>query len=510
MHEEVKGTKQNVSHSTFSQITPATMKNYTNSMASMQQNTRKEQTFPPTAATTLQRMVGNRQLGKIIQAMHNQSVKHPSSIPSEQNGSSQHDRNFQHAQSPQHYDATSNGIIVQRASVPNNTELPEQLKTGIEALSGMAMDDVKVHYNSAQPKQLDALAYAQGNDIHLGPGQEQHLPHEAWHVVQQRQGRVKPTLQLKGIDVNDNEQLEKEATVYGNRALRLSIGDAVAAQPATGSMPLAVAQLMLIKVKTKKGQTGRLISSVEFEGRVPTTAKGGQGDHTVADFLPKLMLEQMLCGLTHQEAGGIIGTVFNLVDEKTQTSFKNDDSKMVKLDFTEVNEQLQKYREMSEDTSMEGEDLNSTLENLLDAYLRLWNKRTGAAYSREDGKTDGGGGGMKEKEAKKQIMMLGERARDIGGDEEIAMDTVPSLLDSIDFLVSPGTIKEASDHISMALELMLHSYPELEYNGSDVMYKLVGAYSEKMNLKEAEAQELFTYCYKSYYGESDDFDMNER
>jgi hypothetical protein len=25
------------------------------------------------------------------------------------------------------------------------------------------------------------------------PGQEQHLPHEAWHVVQQKQGRVKPT-----------------------------------------------------------------------------------------------------------------------------------------------------------------------------------------------------------------------------------------------------------------------------------------------------------------------------
>ena len=30
----------------------------------------------------------------------------------------------------------------------------------------------------------DALAYAQGSDIHLAPGQEQHLPHEAWHVVQ--------------------------------------------------------------------------------------------------------------------------------------------------------------------------------------------------------------------------------------------------------------------------------------------------------------------------------------
>ncbi|MEL6127089.1 MAG: DUF4157 domain-containing protein, partial [Pseudomonadota bacterium] len=37
------------------------------------------------------------------------------------------------------------------------------------------------------------MAYAQGSNIHLGPGQDQHLPHEAWHVVQQRQGRVPTT-----------------------------------------------------------------------------------------------------------------------------------------------------------------------------------------------------------------------------------------------------------------------------------------------------------------------------
>ncbi|HAP61901.1 MAG TPA: hypothetical protein DCR93_21180, partial [Cytophagales bacterium] len=36
-----------------------------------------------------------------------------------------------------------------------------------------------------------------GTDIHLAPGQQKHLPHEAWHVVQQKQGRVKPTLQPK-------------------------------------------------------------------------------------------------------------------------------------------------------------------------------------------------------------------------------------------------------------------------------------------------------------------------
>ncbi len=106
---------------------------------------------------------------------------------------------------------------IQREEKPNNTGLPDNLKTGIENLSGYGIDDVKVHYNSDKPAQLQALAYTQGTDIHVAPGQEQHLPHEAWHVVQQKQGRVQPTMQLQGVNVNDNEGLEKEADVMGGK-----------------------------------------------------------------------------------------------------------------------------------------------------------------------------------------------------------------------------------------------------------------------------------------------------
>lgn len=98
------------------------------------------------------------------------------------------------------------------------TGLPDRLKAGIEGLSGIAMDDVKVHYNSPKPAQMKALAYTQGTNIYLAPGQEKHLPHEAWHVVQQKKGRVEPTLQTKGIGVNDNPGLEREATVMGQKA----------------------------------------------------------------------------------------------------------------------------------------------------------------------------------------------------------------------------------------------------------------------------------------------------
>jgi len=103
---------------------------------------------------------------------------------------------------------------------PNNTGLPDNLKTGIESLSGFSMDDVRVHYNSSKPAAVHALAYTQGTDIHVAPGQEHALPHEAWHVAQQMAGRVAPTTNINGMPVNDNAGLEHEADVMGEKALQ--------------------------------------------------------------------------------------------------------------------------------------------------------------------------------------------------------------------------------------------------------------------------------------------------
>ena len=123
--------------------------------------------------------------------------------------------------------------VAQRKSAPpvrNDTGLPDPLKSGIESLSGVSLDHVKVHYNSAQPAEMNAHAYAQGNDIHLASGAEQHLPHEAWHVVQQVQGRVKPTAQLKrGVPLNDDAGLEHEADVMGAKALEMRFSGSASA-----------------------------------------------------------------------------------------------------------------------------------------------------------------------------------------------------------------------------------------------------------------------------------------
>lgn len=112
--------------------------------------------------------------------------------------------------------------IVQRQK--NNTGLPDTMKQGMESLSGLSLDDVKVHYNSGKPAQLQAHAYTQGSNIHIAPGQERHLSHEAWHVVQQKQGRVRPTMQYKGAAINDDKKLESEADKMGQKASQLKAG----------------------------------------------------------------------------------------------------------------------------------------------------------------------------------------------------------------------------------------------------------------------------------------------
>lgn len=104
----------------------------------------------------------------------------------------------------------------------NRTGLPVHLKTGLEQLSGMNLSDVQVHYNSSKPAQLNALAYTQGQDIHVGPNHEKHLSHEGWHVVQQLKGRVKAGwLQINNASINNNPRLEAEADLMGDRATNL-------------------------------------------------------------------------------------------------------------------------------------------------------------------------------------------------------------------------------------------------------------------------------------------------
>lgn len=106
---------------------------------------------------------------------------------------------------------------------PYGSKIPETLRAGMESLSGTDLSGIRVHANSPKPARFDALAYTQGEDIHLGAGQEKHLPHETWHAVQQIQGRVEPTQRADAAPVNDDPVLEHEADVMGARAAKASV-----------------------------------------------------------------------------------------------------------------------------------------------------------------------------------------------------------------------------------------------------------------------------------------------
>jgi hypothetical protein len=107
----------------------------------------------------------------------------------------------------------------------NTTGMPDEVLQKMEAAFNTNFSNVKIHANSSKAPELDALAYTQGHNIHFAPGQfkpttsegQKIIGHELAHVVQQRKGIVRPTTKTKGLPVNDDSVLEKEADAMAAR-----------------------------------------------------------------------------------------------------------------------------------------------------------------------------------------------------------------------------------------------------------------------------------------------------
>lgn len=222
----------------------------------------------------------------------------------------------------------------QRMEKPNHTGLPDRLKSGVESLSGMSMDHVRVHYNSAKPAQLQAHAYAQGRDIHLAPGQERHLPHEAWHIVQQAQGRVRPTLQMKGgIAVNDDAGLEREADLMGAQANGLAgapLQAMHAGYPVAPATPPVMQRVILSKLRlngeNQINNAGRFdVQEVIIAGRTPSPYTGTMGAHSTAwvahiDQLRRTMVNLPLMDAAREMMGLAMDELGVAIDLKKKNS----------------------------------------------------------------------------------------------------------------------------------------------------------------------------------------------
>ncbi|MGH1339887.1 MAG: DUF4157 domain-containing protein [Aureispira sp.] len=145
--------------------------------------------------------------------------------------------------------------------------LPLALKTGIEAETGYNMDEVRVHKNSKLPAEMGALAYAEGKDIYVGQGEEQHIPHEAWHVVQQAKGGVSPTCKISGEGVNTEGALEAEAEAEGKAAEER--GKALGARSPLRPLRRLPKRGTVKQLKTKISHVGEIY-------KVPGTATEGK------------------------------------------------------------------------------------------------------------------------------------------------------------------------------------------------------------------------------------------
>lgn len=175
----------------------------------------------------------------------------------------------------------------------NSAALPSDLATNITQLSGVDVSDVRVHTQSGRPQSIGAEAFAEGNQIHLGTGAQAHLPHEAWHVVQQKQGRVSATRQHRasGAAVNDDPALEREADEMGARA---ASGDVPSVRPrvvAGGGQAIIQGKFTLESVKKPKKE-----DEEEDGGAIWIDEESGQQYRIVATSELSILFERIRDG----------------------------------------------------------------------------------------------------------------------------------------------------------------------------------------------------------------------
>jgi len=110
-----------------------------------------------------------------------------------------------------------------------NKDLPRDLQNRMESSFGTDFSNVAIHKNSNRATDLNALAFTQGNAVHFAPGEfnpnsnkgKNLIGHEFAHVVQQWSGVVGPTSVMgKGLPLNDNKGLEREADEMGKKGVK--------------------------------------------------------------------------------------------------------------------------------------------------------------------------------------------------------------------------------------------------------------------------------------------------
>ncbi len=359
-----------------------------------------------------------------------------------------------------HFRANLATVPVQAVQlVENRTGIPDKLKSGLENLSGLDLSDVRVHRNSPKPAQLNALAYAQGQDIHLGVGQEKHLPHEGWHVVQQLQGRVMPTMQMRGKAVNDDPALEREADLMGAQAAtQQSYNHPLASNMETAMKRTVDTHSQLYQQQAKLGasypkqfvvqrtdqQNVDLLRSVPFKNPDPSYASEGSKGNNI-----KLTAEENF-------VTGEKGTWHHIYPRnKLKEHVANISRYLVATDGHEG--------EITETASHQAMQLvGTTISMNLQGRLAkpphyYWKDGNGFLGIRSDRRTDDPGSNVEHEKPKTMNSSKYQLARDWGKELEKLSDTIGGLatIDSIEKMksVSAKIKKEATNVATLGMQL---------------------------------------------------------
>src|SRR4029453_13184450 len=118
--------------------------------------------------------------------------------------------------------------------------LPSPIQPQVANSLGTDLSGVTMVPGSAAAVHIKANAFTQGETVHFAPGKyapgtdsgRALIGHELAHVVQQRQGRVSPTVQAHVLAINMASGLEAEADRMGQAAAR---GETIAAPAVAGT-----------------------------------------------------------------------------------------------------------------------------------------------------------------------------------------------------------------------------------------------------------------------------------
>ncbi|HAS44317.1 MAG TPA: hypothetical protein DCS93_27820 [Microscillaceae bacterium] len=233
------------------------------------------------------------------------------------------------------------------------TSLPTQMKTNMEQMGGVDLSDVKVFPNSEKPAQLKAEAYAQGNEIHLSNGQ--HLGHEAWHVVQQKQGRVMPTIQANnGAQINADSALEKEADDMGAKAIQMKSTKDDSKLPSKNMPPTQLKATNTNVIQRKGGNISGDVFDADFYGIY---------ENQISYINTELTEYDMAGSDDFSEQLSLIGLMKMMVNQKiSQGKNKDINQKMYDRLVAEENLVKQQMKESEKEQQKNDENLNDTPE----------------------------------------------------------------------------------------------------------------------------------------------------